>query len=203
MMNLAALLSFFLGVACVHSEQTTSVFKSKPFFSNVIQVECDGIDINTLDDISLTVFSQAIEESYDDVDNTKTNGTYINVGWACLSSCKIDDRINPKKRRPRLVNNGVETIKFEVDWMCGDSCPDTNFATTSFTRSTSTQASGHAKSYNTGSLRGSLPTIKGDVNVAEWEKNLVRTLIDSRRKEFRPVEVCTILTVPSDNLSVV
>jgi hypothetical protein len=200
-MNLLKLLSFLLGVAYVYGEQTTSASKSKTFFSNIIQVKCDGINTNILDDISMTVFSQALEDSYDKLDNTKTNDTYINVGWACLSGCKTDDRLNPKKRRPRLQNGDEDnTMKFEVDWICGDVCPDDNFVTSSFTRSTLSQYT----SSNIGNkLRGTSPTVQGDVNVAEWEKNLVRTLIDSRRKDFRAAESCTIVTIPNDNQSAV
>jgi hypothetical protein len=205
MMNQAKLISFLLGIACIHGEQTTSTSKSKTMFSNVIQVVCDGIDTNTLDDISMTVFSQALEESFDDIDNAKTNGTYINVGWACLSGCKTDDNINPKKRRPRLQNGKQEgnTMKFEVDWICGDLCPDDNLVTSSFTRefSTSMQNTGSSNIGIIGNLRGTLPNMKGDDvnnNVIEWEKNLVRTLIDSRRKDFRATEACMIMTVPND-----
>jgi hypothetical protein len=172
-------------------------------FTGVVKVECDGINSDNLDDLSATVFAQALEESYDALDDIKKKGTYINVDWVC-KSCVNDDRYKPAYRRPRLANEGgqgTSGLEFNVDWICGDMCPGDDFLATSFLGSSLTPRTGTALDVAvatavTSSVRGVLVPVKSDVNVAEWEKHLIRALIDTRRTDFRAGKSCKITVVP-------
>jgi hypothetical protein len=171
--------------------------------TGVVRVTCDGINPDELDDDSMTIFAQSLESSYGDDnynDNTMKHGTFVKVHWAC-SICRDDDKSKRRHRPPSLVGEDEEdydideeedddeavndTMEFDVNWICGDLCPDDNFVVSSFTDY-------FVQAYN--GLRGAMGTRTGDSKVVEWEKNLINTLINtnSTTEAFRTVETCTI-----------
>jgi hypothetical protein len=169
-------------------------------FSGIVKVSCDGMDVNKLDDISMTIFSQAVEDSYDDLDETKKKGTYINVGYVCTSLCKNDDT---RRKKPRYLSKEAQEgnyMEFEVDWICGDNCPGDDFVASSFSDSIIGDGASIASSATIGSVRGTT-MIKGDADVGAWENHLIRTLIDTRRNDFRAIDSCMIKVVPGSTVS--
>jgi hypothetical protein len=154
-----------------------------PGFTGVAKVTCDGINSNDLDDLSMTVIAQALEETYDELQDYQKNGTYVKVDWACTSRCWYDD-VYKRRRRPGFKSSSEQedsSLEFTVDWICTDKCPGDDFLATSFLESSSTTGIRGANNGNT---------------VQKWEKHLIRALIDTRRPEFRAGESCTINVVP-------
>jgi hypothetical protein len=168
-------------------------------FTGIVKVACIGFNGDDLDENSLTVFAQALEESYDILDDSKKKGTYINADYICRVCSNDDNGGKPSKKptwRPRFAIQGEDgTLEFKVDWICGDMCPGDDFLVSSFLRSTATGTTLDDVS----GIRGA--PIMGNENVNKWEKHLVRTLIDTRRNDFRAAESCTIAVVPGGVLS--
>jgi hypothetical protein len=173
--------ALFIGFASLVHAKRTSV--SDPGFTGIAKVTCDGINSNDLDDLSKTVIAQALEETYDELQDSQKKGTYVKVDWVC-TNCWVDD-VYRRRRRPGFTSkseqeDSTSSLEFTVDWICGDKCPGEDFLATSFLESTG--------------IRGA----NNDNTVQKWEKRLIRALIDTRRADFRAGESCAIKIIPSD-----
>jgi hypothetical protein len=176
--------ALFIGFASMVHAKRASV--SAPGFTGIAKVTCDGINSNDLDDLSMTVIAQALEETYDELQDYQKNGTYVKVDWVC-TNCGLDDRYR-RKRRPGFTSKSEQegsSLEFTVDWICADKCPGDDFLATSFLEATPV-------AMDIGS------TTTGDNNnaIQMWEKRLIHALIDTRRTDFRAAESCAIKIIP-------
>jgi hypothetical protein len=168
-----------------------------------IDVSCHGIDADKLDVLSSVVFGQVLEESYAKSLDLQFTDSFLTVSenenWpysSCGSLCRNnDDTYKRNVRRPPTGNKaneinfedivpigGDDEMNFEGFFTCGSLCDDGKSDDEMLLSLT------HKEN---GNIRGK--SNDSSFDMGEWEKNLVRSLIDTRRRDFRAVEDCKIM----------
>jgi hypothetical protein len=169
-----------------------------------IEVTCDGMNAPKLDTVSATVFGQVLEESYTISLDSQITGSFVKVSedasWpysSCGSLCRNnDDTYKRRVRRPPTANENEisfedvgrasDAMYFEGHFTCGSFCADGQ-KDVDMLFSTIAEKDG---SYRGGS--------NGSIDMVKWENHFIRSLIDTRRNDFRAFKDCKITMKTGD-----
>jgi hypothetical protein len=171
--------------------------KSDAVRSNVVQttgtpvhigIECVGLDLVMLDPASATIFSQVLEESFNQVvkkdsllsdsNSMKVDRPYYNPSWRCGRLCPDDDALVADEAN---VANKQDGFMLNGHWSCGLGFGDANCFDSALA---------------SGGIRGTAMKEQNGL-MSAWEKELITLMIKTRRSTFRTVEECFINVKPS------